>query len=361
MVTNSLPVSVIATLQQTLEEMRWSSMWKQFVDPREQVFERFQPLFAPGHIPKLTEEEFKPFLYAEHNHHWSSLHRQGSRLCADMPKLRKALSTLLDESRPIQARLDEVAGAIKGFGKATITAILHVAHPEKYGVWNSTSEGALVALKLYPEFHRGETFGSCYAKINATLVQLSAVLEIDLWTLDGLWWKVQAGGDTAPIPMPPIDEYSGLGQQIGPLARPQIFGLERHLQDFLFDNWDNLEIGRDWAIYTLPEDDEAGYEFATSVGRIDILAKHRAHKKWLVVELKRNETSDSVVGQVLRYMGWIKQHLAEPGDDVHGLIVGHEGDDGLRYAVLTVPNLTFQVYEVEFRLKALPPIGKPME
>jgi len=55
-------------------------------------------------------------------------------------------------------------------------------------------------------------------------------------------------------------------------------------------------------------------------------------EKWLVVELKRNDTSDSVVGQVLRYMGWIRQHLADPGDEVHGLIIAREGDEALHYA-----------------------------
>jgi RecB family endonuclease NucS len=141
------------------------------------------------------------------------------------------------------------------------------------------------------------------------------------------------------------------------LVSPQFFGLERHLHDFLFDNWDSLELGRDWEIYGIPGDEEAGYEFpCPPVGRIDILAKHRTKKKWLIVELKRNDTSDAVVGQALRYMGWVRQHLAEAGDEIHGLIIAREGDDALRYAVSGVPNLTFQVYEVEFRL--MPPPGQ---
>jgi len=81
------------------------------------------------------------------------------------------------------------AGSIKGFGPATITAILHVAHPDKiWCVWNSTSEAALVELGLYPEFARGERFGSCYVKFNSVLVDVAKSLDIDLWTLDGLWW-----------------------------------------------------------------------------------------------------------------------------------------------------------------------------
>jgi hypothetical protein len=50
-------------------------------------------------------------------------------------------------------------------------------------------------------------------------------------------------------------------------------------------------------------------------------------------------------------MGWVKQHLAEAGDEVRGLIIAYQGDDALQYAVSSVPNLSFQVYEVEFRLK----------
>ena len=98
---------------------------------RDAVFARFQPIFEPAHIPKLTFEEFKPFFYFENNHHWTSLFRQVNRVCSDMPRLRDALLVLLDETRPINARLDEVGEAIKGMGKAIITGILTVAYPAK--------------------------------------------------------------------------------------------------------------------------------------------------------------------------------------------------------------------------------------
>jgi RecB family endonuclease NucS len=87
------------------------------------------------------------------------------------------------------------------------------------------------------------------------------------------------------------------------------------------------------------------------------LAKHRRDTKWLVVELKRDDTSDAVVGQVLRYMGWVRQHLAQLGEEVQGLIIAREGDAALQYAISGVPNLSFQIYEVEFRLRSPPPVG----
>ena len=75
------------------------------------------------------------------------------------------------------------------------------------------------------------------------------------------------------------------------------------------------------------------------------------------MELKRDETSDATVGQALRYMGWITKHLAEAGDEVHGLIIARSGDEAIRYAICAVPRLEFMTYEVEFRLKPTTAVG----
>lgn len=83
------------------------------------------------------------------------------------------------------------------------------------------------------------------------------------------------------------------------------FALERHLHDYMFDNWDSLDIAQEWEFDTRDGEPEAGYEFRTPVGRIDLLAKHKRERRWLVIELKREKSSDAVVGQVLRYVGWV--------------------------------------------------------
>jgi RecB family endonuclease NucS len=90
------------------------------------------------------------------------------------------------------------------------------------------------------------------------------------------------------------------------------------------------------------------------VGRIDLLAHHRREAKWLVVELKRNQTGDQTAGQVLRYIGWVKHHLAEPNEEVRGLIVAHSVEPTLTYAVSAVPNVDLYLYQVQFSLKAAP-------
>jgi hypothetical protein len=61
----------------------------------------------------------------------------------------------------------------------------------------------------------------------------------------------------------------------------------------------------------------------------------------LVIELKRNQTADQTVGRILRYMGWIKKHLAkEAGKTVEGLIIAHAVDKRLPYALSLLPQVS---------------------
>ena len=314
---------------------------QRIIQARDEVLARYQPVFDPDHIAELSEVDFRSFLYFENNQHWTGLNRQVSRLTADMDQLRHALTALLDESRPIPERFDEALGSVKGLGKALATAILLVNYPDHYGVWNNTSEAALKALDLWPPFDRGATMGQKYVQINRILNELARNLGVDLWTLDALTWGVIGGKEEIES----VEEIE---------TQEQRFGLERHLHEFLRDNWDFTELGKEWAIYSEPGDDAAGYEYPTDVGRIDILAKHKSRLEWLVIELKRGQSTDQTVGQVLRYMGWMERHMAAPGETVKGMIISRTVDKAMLYAVNAVGDNRISVmqYEVHFRLKA---------
>lgn len=327
-----------------------SEVFSEMVGARDAVIAQFQPLFSVEAVGTINAEQFKPFLLYENNRHWSGLHRQCNRVCADMKKLRTVLLQLLDEQQPIATRWDGVIGKVLGMGKAIMSAILLIAHPDRYGVWNNTSEAGLRALSLWPEFGRGTSSGEMYATVNALLNQLAKDLNIDLWTLDSLLWRLKemeadGAGDARPVP------------ETSPLDAVQSFALERHLHDFLFENWDKTQLGKEWALYAKDGDPETAYEFPTDVGRIDLLAKHRKEARWLVVELKRNQTSDDTVGQILRYTAWIKRNLAQPKETVEGLIVARSVDDNLRYAVSEVPHVRLMEYQVSFHLNAAKPLG----
>lgn len=127
------------------------------------------------------------------------------------------------------------------------------------------------------------------------------------------------------------------------------FFLEVYLEDFLLTNWTRIDWGRRLSIWQ-GADGANGHQLATPVGRLDFLCVDDDTTALVVVELKRGLPSDRVVGQAARYMGWVRANLAKPGQDVEGLIVAHDTDDRLRFAVSVIPGLKLMVYEVSFAL-----------
>jgi len=93
-----------------------------------------------------------------------------------------------------------------------------------------------------------------------------------------------------------------------------------------------------------------GQQYPTDTGPIDILAISHDKQTILVIELKRGRASDRVVGQTLRYMGYVQDELAGPDQTVQGLVIALEDDQGLKRALSMVPSIKFKRYEVSFKL-----------
>ena len=74
-------------------------------------------------------------------------------------------------------------------------------------------------------------------------------------------------------------------------------------------------------------------------------------KEILIVELKKGRASDSVVGQIQRYMGYVLQELAEPHQKVKGIIIALDDDQRIRRALAVAPNIEFYRYQVSFKLE----------
>jgi len=130
---------------------------------------------------------------------------------------------------------------------------------------------------------------------------------------------------------------------------PVAFAMEKHLEDFLVKNWAQTELAQHFKIYE--EDGElVGQQYGTDAGPIDILAISKDGQRLLVVELKRGRASDVVVGQILRYMGYVQEQIAEPHQKVEGAIIALDDDQKLRWALLAVPSISFYRYQVSFKL-----------
>ena len=129
---------------------------------------------------------------------------------------------------------------------------------------------------------------------------------------------------------------------------PSAFAMEEHLEDFLVANWGQTELGKEYDIFE--EDGQKAQQYPTDTGRIDILAISKDKKRLLVVELKKGKAPDAAVGQTLRYMGFVKEELAEADQTVQGLIIAQDDDQRLRRALSMVPNIQFYKYQVSFKL-----------
>ena len=130
---------------------------------------------------------------------------------------------------------------------------------------------------------------------------------------------------------------------------PSAFAMEKHLEDFLVQNWAQTELAKDYDIYQ-EEGERVGQQYPTDTGPLDILAISKDKKRLLVVELKKGRASDVVVGQTLRYMGYVQEVLSEEGQTVHGVIIALEDDQRIRRALAMVKNIAFYRYQISFKL-----------
>ena len=130
---------------------------------------------------------------------------------------------------------------------------------------------------------------------------------------------------------------------------PTAFALESHLQEFLVENWDQTSLGKEFKIYE-EAGERIGDQYPTDTGPLDILAVSRDGSRLLVVELKKGKAADVAVGQILRYMGFVKDELAASGQKVEGIIIGLDDDKRVRRALSILPDVHFYRYKIEFNL-----------
>lgn len=129
------------------------------------------------------------------------------------------------------------------------------------------------------------------------------------------------------------------------------FALESHLRDYLARNLGSLT-GFDGKLSLYEHDDHRnGVEFQTDVGSIDILAISDLNELY-VFELKLGRGADVALGQILRYMGWITEHLAN-GRKVHGVIVAEDICKKLKYAATLVNQVRLMEYALKFDVKTV--------
>ena len=126
-----------------------------------------------------------------------------------------------------------------------------------------------------------------------------------------------------------------------------LFYMEQQLEDFIIENWEETEFGKKYDLI-YEDGDLKSQQFKTDIGKIDILAKDKKNQNYVVIELKRNQTSDDTVGQITRYMGWVEEKLGDR--NVKGIIVAGKYDEKLYYAQKRLKDIEVFLYQVNFNL-----------
>ncbi len=132
----------------------------------------------------------------------------------------------------------------------------------------------------------------------------------------------------------------------GPPKRPGVGyegldALERqHFQKLINMNFNRL-FGKHLKYFVPDIQNQKDGQYDTQeVGIMDFLCTD-SNNDFVVIELKRRAI-DQTLGQILRYMGWVKETLCKANQKVKGIILAEKKDISLYYALKVIPNIQFK-------------------
>lgn len=126
------------------------------------------------------------------------------------------------------------------------------------------------------------------------------------------------------------------------------FAYESDLKNYLAKNLSIIEAG-----LTLYEDEGiSGIEFPVGGRFVDILGVD-SNNNLVVIELKVSRGYDKVIGQLMRYMAWIKNNQAENGQSTRGIIIAREISTDLKLACSLTTDIQLFEYELSLQVRQI--------
>ncbi|MDB5556152.1 MAG: nuclease of the RecB family-like protein [Rhizobium sp.] len=210
-------------------------------------------------------------------------------------------------------------------------------------------------VQIYPlkEWARSrpDLFPPGFDLVNSTSHRMRSALLQSGWSKEETESEYRLIAPDALVNATSIGEIHDAPEDMADEPAMPFFSLEFQLRDFLAANLSTIEIeGKKLRLYVDPFGKE-GVEYPTGVGPIDILATDQ-EGSFYVFELKRANSPDRAIGQVARYMGWLKQTIARE-NKVFGVIVSRSVSTNLKYARTIVPGIFLYEYEVSFSLRQM--------
>lgn len=146
----------------------------------------------------------------------------------------------------------------------------------------------------------------------------------------------EPGRDPTPISAltPELEEVTDQAPQIS-----SEFAYEHDLRDYLAKNLHIIEP----SLRLYADEGITGVEFPVGGRFVDILAVDSSGG-YVIIELKVSKGYDRVVGQLLRYISWIKKNQAESGQRVRGIIIAKQISEDLLLACSEVTAISLYEY-----------------
>ncbi len=139
-----------------------------------------------------------------------------------------------------------------------------------------------------------------------------------------------------------------------PITQPKeisegVMFMEKELENFIINNWKNTLGDKYDLIYE--EGELISQQYKTGVGTIDILATDKKSGSYVVIELKKNQTTESTAGQIGKYLTWIKEEKKD--ENVKGIVIAGKSNNNLKYALAAISNTEFYSYNINFNLQEI--------
>lgn len=125
------------------------------------------------------------------------------------------------------------------------------------------------------------------------------------------------------------------------------FVYEVELRNNLANNLASIEPGL--RLYRDEDGEFDGLEFPVGGRRIDILAVDK-NGDYVVIELKVSRGHERTIGQLARYMGWIKKNLAGE-KKTRGMIVASKVTEDLKLAASVISHVALVEYQMSLSFK----------
>ena len=339
---------------------------KRWAEHRKRSLEENHKWIQPDVIKKLSDEELEAkfleyFKSGGGRQNLNQIYRD--RIIRDKKRFREMTTYLLDEKASVGKKLDEILEAkgeyhIEGVGKAIATSFLMDYNPNKYCIWNNKTQMgfSILGWKVY---ENKDSWGEAYLKVLdalQTLINLKPEYNLTFDDIDLFLHTISAEkeGEEAVSALTEGQEIPKIaGESTSPTPREidsMEFAMEKYLEEFIEANFNKINFGAKLELYQ--DEESTGRQYPTPIGNIDLLTVDKGKKEFVVIELKKGRSSDVVIGQILRYMGWVKENLANDYN-VRGIIILKEKDDRLEYALKLMPNVSLFLYTVSFDVKKI--------